>query len=258
MSEYRPDTYRQAALQYRVTAATHFDLGLIVEDAVRLLRAGSGQFLLIILVLHVPLSIAQILSMPADLEVSVGWNAVARILLLTLVFALLNIFVTTNMYTAAAYQMSEGGRPFYVVFTDSVIKYPSVVIASVIYAVVIAAGTMALIIPGIVFAVYGTLFLPAMILRGKGIIASLITSYEMVKGSWWWVLLIHVILILVTLLVWLALLLLDLILQPGAAFEVVASCVFGVLTLVSSLIWIMTFLNLESIRRCQEPPSSGV
>ncbi len=64
-------------------------------------------------------------------------------------------------------------------------KYPVVLIATVIYVLLLALGSIALIIPGIYLAVRLYYFIDAILIDGKGVISSLKTSWRIAKGNWW-------------------------------------------------------------------------
>ncbi len=64
-------------------------------------------------------------------------------------------------------------------------KYIFVLVATLIYALIVALGTLALIVPGIYLAVRLYYFIDAILIDEKGIIESLRTSWRIAKGNWW-------------------------------------------------------------------------
>ncbi len=70
-------------------------------------------------------------------------------------------------------------------FVFALRRYPDVLMATVIYALAVVLGSMALIIPGIYLAVRLYYFADAILIDGEGAISSLKTSWRIAKGNWW-------------------------------------------------------------------------
>ena len=73
-------------------------------------------------------------------------------------------------------------------------KYIVVLVATLIYALIVALGTLALIVPGIYLAVRLYYFIDAIMIDEKGTIESLRISWKIAKGNWWTTFLILLIL----------------------------------------------------------------
>lgn len=61
----------------------------------------------------------------------------------------------------------------------------AIVVAALCYALIVGAGLVLLVIPGLLFAVSLYMFLPAILLEGKGPVDSLRYSHKLVWGNWW-------------------------------------------------------------------------
>jgi hypothetical protein len=61
---------------------------------------------------------------------------------------------------------------------------------ALLIAIVVGVGLLLLIIPGIIFAVFLAVAVPAFIIERLGVTASMSRSWQLVSGSWWHVLLV--------------------------------------------------------------------
>jgi ABC-type polysaccharide transport system permease subunit len=75
---------------------------------------------------------------------------------------------------------------------------PTLIVATLLYAIVVTLGLLLLIIPGLVLYAYLGLFAQTIAFENRGIISSLIRSRELVKGSFWKVFLSLLVLLLIT------------------------------------------------------------
>jgi hypothetical protein len=64
---------------------------------------------------------------------------------------------------------------------------------ALLIGVVVGVGLLLLIIPGVIFAVFLSMSVPAFILERKGVTDSMSRSWNLVSGSWWNVLLVFVV-----------------------------------------------------------------
>lgn len=75
---------------------------------------------------------------------------------------------------------------------------PTVIVATLLYAILVTLGLILLIIPGLILYAYLGMFSQTIVFEDKGIVASLIRSRELVKGSFWKVFFSLLILLLIT------------------------------------------------------------
>lgn len=75
---------------------------------------------------------------------------------------------------------------------------PTLIVATLVYAIFVTLGLILLIIPGLVLYAYLGLFAQTIAFENKGIISSLIRSRELVRGSFWKVFFSLLILLLIT------------------------------------------------------------
>lgn len=61
----------------------------------------------------------------------------------------------------------------------------TMLLAGILYAIVLGIGMVLLIVPGLIVMVSLYMFLPAIVLDGKGIVESLKYSHGLVWGNWW-------------------------------------------------------------------------
>jgi hypothetical protein len=95
------------------------------------------------------------------------------------------IMIYTTCYMAE-YTKSPDGK------VDSSKVWPKVLgsilpvfAAYVLYSILSVIGLMCCIIPGIIVAIYLYFYMYVYIVEGRGVVASLQRSYELVRGNWW-------------------------------------------------------------------------
>ncbi len=79
-------------------------------------------------------------------------------------------------------------------------KFIPIFIATIIYAIVVIIGLVALIIPGIFLSVALFFYGHAILLNNKGIITSFKESRHIIKGNWWQVFALYLIIIIASIL----------------------------------------------------------
>ena len=80
-------------------------------------------------------------------------------------------------------------------------KIIPIFIAGIIYFIVVIIGIIALIIPGIFLAIAFFFYSHSILLNNKGIFTSFEESYNIVKGNWWQVFTLYLILIIISVLI---------------------------------------------------------
>jgi hypothetical protein len=60
-----------------------------------------------------------------------------------------------------------------------------IILASILYTLAVCVGLVLLLVPGLIFAVSLYMFLPAILLDGKGPVESIGYSHKLVWGNWW-------------------------------------------------------------------------
>lgn len=145
------------------------------------------------------------------------------------------MFVTLNLFFASRFVLQETPKPFYEIVLHSIVRFPTAVFAMLIFMVTVGVGILALIIPGIIVAVFGSVFLQSIALGDKGIFGSLAHSVELVRGNWWRVLLFYLLVIAAYFFVALPLGLVSIIAEPGFFFDFVGAVFLGFIGLLANL-----------------------
>jgi len=237
-----------ARTAYRCTVNPRFDLGLIVEDALQLLKNGFRQFAAVFLAIQVPLILVQMFALPAKDQPQGDLGSMGNAILVAVFFGFLGIFATLNIMTAARHHVIGAPRAFYEVFLNAMIRFPTAVFAALVFGIVVFTGLLALIIPGIVFYVFGCCFLQAIALNDQRVFASLIESYELVRGHWWQVFLLQLLLLGTLFVVSLPLVLIDALLEPAFLIKMPLYLLVNALEIVITLVNVMMFYNLLAIK----------
>jgi hypothetical protein len=233
---------------YPSTISPKFDFGLIIEDAMRLLKNGFRQFATIFLAIQVPLMLVQMLALPAPDQPQGDLGSMGNMILAAIFFGFLGVFATLNIMTAARHHIVGAPKPFYEVFLNAMVRFPTAVFTVLILGIVVFTGLLALIIPGVVFYIFGCCALPAIALTDRRIFASLTESYELVRGQWWQVFALQFFLFATLLVISLPLILVDAFLTTSLLVKIPIYLFINALEIVITLVNVMMFYNLLAIR----------
>lgn len=235
-------------VSYPSTVSPTFDLGLIVEDAMRLLRSGIHKFATIFLAIQVPLILVQLLAVPAADQPQGELGNMGNAILVAVFFGFLGLFATLNIIIAARHCIAGADHPFYDTFLNAIVRFPTAVFATLTLLIVVFTGVLALIIPGIVFYIFGCFFIQAIAITDRRVFASLIESFELVRGNWWKVFALKFLVIVAMGVLTLPLLLVDVFLAPPLLIKIPIYFFISALAVVANLIDVMMFYNLLAIR----------
>jgi hypothetical protein len=239
-------------VRYSVQLLDKFDFGTIFGDTLRMVRDSYKDLLRILIFIELPLLILQSGLLPAVNTDTMELGQWGRLLIAALVFGVLNLFVTTNVYVTAADLSANIRHSFGSVFTRSVALYPEVVIASVVIYVVSAVGLLALIIPGVIIYIFSRCVIPLLVVRRKSVFASLVESYELIKGHWFHVLVIELSVLAAAMLIGFLIFpiyAMASMMQDSFVLKTFGDLIGAAFGIVASLVTISMFFNLESIQR---------
>lgn len=236
--------------RYQVQKAGSFQLGLIFSDAFRILNDGFGTFLAVLLLINLPLLLVQSALFPNVDLFSGQMDQLGRLVIAGLLFSVLSLFVTVNVFMTSGY-LAAGVQPrFGSVLVYSVAIYPSVVIASIVIFVVVAVGTMALIIPGVIAWIFARAVIPLIVVRRQPIFGSFSGSFELIRGHWFQVFIVEAMVMIGGVVI--AVLASPLAIMAEAAgdspvAQIPSNFILGAVGIVSNLISISMYFNLEAI-----------
>ncbi len=239
-------------IRYSVQLLDKFDFGTIFGDALRMVRDSYRDLLRILILVELPLLILQSGLLPAMDTNSMELGQWSRLLIAALVFGVLNLFVTANVYVTAANLSINVRQHFGAVFSRAISLYPEIVIASVVIYVVSAVGLIALIIPGVIVYIFSRCVIPLLVVRRQSIFASLVGSYELIKGHWFHVLVIELSIMAAALLVGFLIFpiyVASSMMQDSFVLKLFGDLIGAAFGIVTSLVTVSMFFNLESIQR---------
>ena len=108
-----------------------------------------------------------------------------------LIVTLMLLFIGTGLYTGAVVEavadIRDGRRDFSIgqlLQTALPFTFP-LIGASIIYGLVVALGLVLLIVPGLIFLTWFSLFAPAIVIERQGVFASFTRSHDLVRGNGW-------------------------------------------------------------------------
>ena len=192
-------------------------LGDILTTAFELYRANAAKLIQIVAIVVVPLTflialLTSTLSNNVDKVVNgitvdpntgqttfstTASTSFGNLIVLGLLTGLLS-FLIQYLLTGALTRGAAGsllGRPVDVKasYSYAFSRLLPLIGLALLVGLVVAGGLILLIIPGIIFAVFLSMAVPAFIVERLGVTASMSRSWNLVKGNWWHVLLVIVV-----------------------------------------------------------------
>ena len=140
-------------------------------------------------------------------------------------------------------------------FSSAVTRLPSLLVAGFIYAMLVGAGLIALIIPGIILAIMFSLNVPAIMIENAGPLGSMSRSRKLVSGRW---LKTFTLLLIIMLIVGLISFVGSLMAAPFGIFSLLASSIISAfvepILPISLAVYYYSMLGREQQQRVPPPP----
>jgi hypothetical protein len=157
----------------------------------RTYTAWAPSLLLLALIVFVPLGLVHALATGADigsldLEGGLEIAAVAALLVLAATGLIGEVFYAGAV--AISLTHPHGGKPPPLRETARMVSYRRLIAVDLIYAIVVAVGFVAFLVPGVIAFVYLGLAAPVVEIEGHGAREALARSVRLVRGSFWVVL----------------------------------------------------------------------
>ena len=165
--------------------------GEIISKSIELYRENAKLLLSYVVLFLIPTSLLQTVSIllgQGTFGLGLGASVIVMIVL-TIVFALVNIWISIALIRAiAARYTGVVAKDMKTELHAGTAVLWSAVIASIIAGLAIFAGIILLIIPGIIFSIWFAFVMYSVVLDNKKSIESLKASKALVSGRWWTVL----------------------------------------------------------------------
>ncbi len=253
--------------RYPSFLSSKFDLLQILKDSGQLIYEGWRDLLFIFVALQVPLIIVSQLLLPSEPEAVAGAEAASRFFPIIVFFAFVGMFVTVNVLTASRYIVFGAPKPLHEIFTHSIVKFPIVVIAAIgawgivmlsFFPALAAIANLGISAPGlllffvlltpvVIVAVYASLFMHSIVLGDRGVLGGLIHGFSLVKGNWWRVFSLYLVIVAASLLIALPISFFDFLFEPGIMLRFVIKFVIGILGLLLTIPTINLYYNLLGV-----------
>jgi len=176
-------TYYKRKMAFADWVKNDLDFGDLISGSFKIIKLRLSHFLLIFLLIEL---LGALISSYFTGKI-VDWDtygAIAASFIVTFLFSNLSGIMLTMLVGGFA---SGKAISFAEMLSKGIRILPIVLLSSLVAGVLVFFGTLLLIIPGIVIAVYLGFYLNAIVLRDKGPIEALEYSYQLVKGCWWMV-----------------------------------------------------------------------
>jgi hypothetical protein len=185
-------------------------LGEILAAALEIYRKNAQQLILIVAIIVVPLSllsflVSRVVLAPAKKAVIIGRQSVEVVqprsffifLLAALVAAAISVIITAVLQAAILRGAAQAtiGDPVDIdaSYRWGLRRFGSVLLVSLMVGIVVAVGFILLVVPGIIFLVFFSVSVPALIVEDRRGTDAMRRSWELVKGHFWHVLAVVVV-----------------------------------------------------------------
>lgn len=161
---------------------------------IRTYFAWAGTLLPLAFVVFVPLGLIHAIPVHVDVtELNFGSGveitaAVLALLLLVTTGLLGEIFYTGAVAIALTHPHDGDGKPPSLLEVARMVNYWTLIAVDLIFGVLVALGTIAFVVPGVLLFVYLGLAAPVVEIEHHGVRAALARSFRLVRGRFWLVL----------------------------------------------------------------------
>ena len=172
-------------------------LGEILSAAFEIYRANASKLLLVVALVVVPLSLisavfAGVIFDPTDLDATtadeIGRSLVENLFAISIA-GLITVLISAVLQAATVRAAAQAtiGDPVDVEasYRFGFRRLWSVILISLLVGLIVTAGLIALIIPGIIFLVFLSVSIPALIVEGRRGTDALGRSWGLVSGNFW-------------------------------------------------------------------------
>jgi hypothetical protein len=165
-------------------------VGEILGEAFGLYRRHLGHFLAISFAVYAVVAVVNLL-----LVVALGWFG----LLLSAIVSLIGLYLVQGAIVVAVQDVRDGRADLSLGETLGRVKprLPTLILTGIVAGIAIAIGFVLLIVPGLILLTWWALLAPAVVLEGLGLSDSLGRSRSLVSGSFWQMLGLIVVVILI-------------------------------------------------------------
>lgn len=113
-------------------------------------------------------------------------SGILVVLIIPLISALLSIWITNGfVLTASALSLNQSAPEWKMALSQAKTYLPRVIGASILVALIVIGGTIAFIIPGIIFSIWFMFVSQEILLKNAHITEALGASKALVSGRWW-------------------------------------------------------------------------
>jgi hypothetical protein len=157
----------------------------------RTYAAWAPSLLLLALIVFVPLGLLHALATGADIG-SLDFDGGLEVAAVAALLVLAATGLVGEVFYAGAVAISlthpHGGKPPPLREIARMVNYRTLIVVDLIYAILVAVGFVAFLVPGIVAFVYLGLAAPVVEIERRGVREALVRSASLVRGSFWVVL----------------------------------------------------------------------
>ncbi|MFH1287011.1 MAG: hypothetical protein ABII02_04675 [Candidatus Magasanikbacteria bacterium] len=163
--------------------------GEIISESIKLYRENVKLFLTFVGIMFIPTAVMQVVATPTNLISDKMGGMILLAIVLILVAVIINIWISIAFVRVIANRY-KGEKPK--TLREEIVEakkyFWSVLFASILTGLAVTGGTILLVIPGIIFAVWFSFSMYTVIFEGKKGVDSLKASKAIVSGRWWSVL----------------------------------------------------------------------
>lgn len=155
-------------------------IGAVLDDGFRLYRAALGKVLVLTFLASIAGQVPSVI-ISATGAGSAGFVAFLALLVVVLISLQLYAAVIARMDAVAEQREMSAGQAL----SRGASRIPALFLFSVLYMLAVAAGTLLLLIPGIILGVSLMFGFYLVVLEGQGPVEGLKSSHTLVWGNWW-------------------------------------------------------------------------
>jgi hypothetical protein len=237
-----------------------FCLGDILSGSWTVFKEHFKTVFLILLIVNVPIFIVESMIPDDESALEEGESGLLKMLGSSIIsYASYAITVLATMGIAFVIEGALEGKkiPYDLALKRSLSRWVAVMLTGILAWLILLGLTLLFIVPGIIWAVYYTFYVLVVALRGKIGKPALNYSKSIVKGQWWWVFWVTLVLGILHLFILGFIALPFLLLAPRSLISQIIATPLGLIVSgFYTVTLVIFFLNLDYLKNAEIPAES--
>ena len=224
---------------------TEYSLAKMISEGVRIFKDIWQLILIIVLAVYIPVRTVLFFTLTPE-ESKLGETLFSS--LTGVIEGFFGIIAVMAVMYAAKSRIDNQEVGFKQCLKKSLSRTPAAIYTNIILTIFLIGLFLLFIVPGIIYSVYWSFVLYAVVLCSKSGLGALAHSKSIVQGRWWTVLWYSLVLGILSLLMYIVVGFLSFFLPAHFLFEIIAQAAADIVSMFFVVVFTIFFINFESTR----------